>query len=92
MLISAVWMVVFWVLAVALWRRNALTRWLVPLIIALHFVYELAILRLFARIPINNGRWFLYGFMMIATVSFATWALNRSANNPYFLEDKPANE
>jgi hypothetical protein len=92
MLIATVWMVVFWVLAIALWRRIALTRWLVPLIIALHVVYETAILGLFAKVSINSGRWFLYSVMAIALVSFTFWALNRRSNNTYFWEDKPVEE
>jgi hypothetical protein len=89
---AAVWMVVFWVLAFALWRRIALTCWLVPLVIALHVVYELAILGLYAKVPINNGRWFLYTVMAIALVSFSTWALNGRSKNSYFLEDELAEE
>jgi hypothetical protein len=88
MLIAAIWMTVFWVLAITLWRKITLTRWLVPLIIVLHVVYELAILGFFAKVPINNGQWFLYGVMAIALFSFASWALNRKANNSYFWEDE----
>ena len=89
---AAVWMVVFWVLAFALWRRIALTRWLVPLVIVMHVVYELAILWLYAQVPISNERWFLYCFVTAVMVSLCAWALNRSANKFYFLEVKPAGE
>lgn len=79
-------------MAIALWRRAAFTRWLVPLFIALSLIYELAILGLFAQVPINNERWFLYSFLTVALVSFTYWALNRSAVIPYYLEDKPADK
>jgi hypothetical protein len=92
MIIAAVWMIIFWIMAIALWRRIALTRWLVPLVIVMHVVYELAILWLYAQVPISNERWFLYCFVTAVMVSFCAWALNRSANKFYFLEVKPAGE
>lgn len=92
MVIAAIWMIVFWILAVALWRKKTLTRWLVPALIALYVVYELAVLRLFAQVAISGERWFLNSFLAAALVSFAYWALNRSAAIPYYLEDEPANE
>ena len=92
MLIAAIWMVVFWVLAYALWRKIALTRWLVPALIALYAFYELAVLRLFAQVPISSERWILNSFLAIALVSLAFWALNRSAVNSYYLEDEPVDE
>jgi hypothetical protein len=92
MVIAAIWMVVFWVLAIALWRKITWTRWLVPALMALYVVYELAVLRVFAQVPISNERWFLNSFLAVALVSFAFWALNRSAVIPYYLEDEPANE
>lgn len=92
MVIAAIWLMVFWILAFALWRKITLTRWLVPALIALYVVYELALLRLFSQVPISSERWFLNSFIAVALVSFAYWALNRRVIIPYYLEDEPADE
>ena len=92
MVIAAIWMAVFWILAFALWRKIALTRWLVPLFFALYAIYELAVLGLFAQVSINSERWFLYSFLTVALVLLPYWALNRSTKNPYYSEDEPADE
>lgn len=89
-LIAAVWMVLFWSLAIALWRKMAVTRWLTPLLLAFYALYELAILGLFAQVPISSDRWLQYTIVTVALVLFAYWALNRSAANSYYLEDGPA--
>jgi hypothetical protein len=83
-------MLVFWGLAVALRRRIAATRWLVPVSLALYALYELAILGFFAQISIAEERWIQYGLIATASVLFASWALNRGAAAPYYLEDKTA--
>ena len=90
LLIAAVWMVLFWSLAIALWRKKALTRWLIPLCIAFYALYELAILAVFVQVPISSDRWLQYSFFAVTLVLFAYWALNRSAAKPYFLEDGSA--
>lgn len=89
-LIAAVWMVLFWSLAIALWRKMAVTRWLTPLLLAFYALYELAILRLFTQVPISSDRWLQYTIVTVVLVLFAYWALNRSAANSYYLEDVPA--
>ena len=53
-------------MAIALWRRAAVTRWLVPLFLALSLIYELAILGLFAQVPISNEQWLQYGLFAAA--------------------------
>lgn len=87
MLTAAVWMVLFWSSAFALWRKTALTRWLIPLLLAAYALYELAILGIFVRIPISMDRWIQNSICAAALVLFALWALNRSAAKTYYLED-----
>jgi hypothetical protein len=90
LVIAVAWMLVFWGLAFALWRRVAATRWLIPLSLALYALYELAILGIFARVSIAEQRWIQYGLITTVSVLFAYWALNRSAAAPYYLEEKTA--
>lgn len=87
---AAVWMALFWGIAIALWRRSALTCWLIPALLAVYALYELGILAFFAQVPISSDRWRLYSFFAVALVLFTYWALNRSAARSYYLEDEPA--
>lgn len=90
LVLAAAWMVLFWIAAAALWRRLALTRWLIPVLFAAYFVYEMVLLGLFAQVPISTGRWLLNGLLALVLVSYAYWALNRNAANPYYSEDRQA--
>ena len=90
LLIAAVWMLLFWCLAIALWRKIVLTRWLIPLLLAFYAVYELAIIGLFAQVPINRAQWLQHTFVAFTFVLFAYWALNKSSAKSYYLEDGPA--
>jgi hypothetical protein len=84
MIIAAVWTAVYWSMAIALWRKAAVTRWLIPLFLALNALYEIAILGLFAQVPITGDQWLLYGLFAVALVIFAWWALNRGAAKAYY--------
>lgn len=90
MLIAAAWMALFWGMAFALSRRIALTRWLIPLLLAVYVLYELAILGIFVRVPISRDRWIQNSVCAVALVLFAFWALNISAAKAYYLEDGPS--
>jgi hypothetical protein len=88
---AAVWMASFWVLAVILWRKNSIVRWLVPLFLSLYALFELIILALFAKVPISEQRWIQYGIFAVSFVLFVLWALNRTPARIYYSEEKLAN-
>lgn len=90
LLIAAIWMLLFWSLAIALWRKIVLTHWLIPLLLAFYALYELALMGLFAQVPINRARWLQHTFVAFTLVLFAYWALNKGTAKSYYLEDGPA--
>ncbi len=90
LILAAGWMLAFWGLAFALWRKMTATQRLIPILLAVYALYELAILYVFARISISEQRWIQHGLISVVTVVFAYWALNRSATIPFYLEEEPA--
>ena len=90
LVIAAGWMVLFWGLAIALWRRWPFTRWLIPLLLLLYALYELVLQGLFVRIPISGQSWLLRILLYSVAVLFAIWSLNRSKARSYFAVAQPA--
>jgi hypothetical protein len=90
LVVAALWMFVFWGLAIALWRKAAVTRWLVPLLLAVHALYELVVLGIFAQVPVSEQRWIQDRLFSVLLILLSYWALNRGASRPYFSEEDPA--
>ena len=90
LVISVGWMVLFLGSAMALWRRQPLTRWLIPLLLLLYALYELVLQGLFVRIPISGQSWLLRILLYSVAVLFAIWSLNRSKARSYFAVAQPA--
>ncbi len=55
--VAAVWMLLFWGSAIALWRRQAVSRWLIPLLLVLYALYELVLQGLYVQIPVSGQSW-----------------------------------
>ena len=81
---AAIWMVLFWGAAAALWRRRSFVTWLIPLLLILAAVYELTMLGLYVLVPVNKLSWLLRVWLYLVTVLFAFWSLNRSPSRLYF--------
>ena len=90
LVISAAWTILFWGSAVALWRRAALTRWLIPLLILLYALYDLLLQGLFVQTPITGQGWLLRILLYDVAILFALYSLNRRAARSYFIATQPA--
>ena len=86
LIIAAVWMVLFWGAAVALWRRKPFVSWLIPLLLTLVALYELTMLGLYVRTPEVDQGWLVRVWLYAAVILFATWSLNRKAAKSYFAQ------
>lgn len=84
MVIAALWMVLFWGAAVALWRRKAFTSWFIPLLLTLAALYELTLLGLFVQNSESGESWLIRIWLYSVMILFAAWALNRGAAKPFF--------
>ena len=89
--LAAGWMLLFWIVAIALWLKKAYTRWMIPLLIALYALYELVLVELYVRVPVSLGSTLLRIVLSAAAVLFAVWALNRDpARNFFQMEERLA--
>jgi hypothetical protein len=88
LLVAAGWAIGFWIVAVLVWRKQAVTRWLAPLLLFVHRLYELAVLALFSQVPVDEQRWIQHSLVTLLLVSYTIYALNRSAARAYFSEER----
>lgn len=89
---ALIWAFIFLCLAIALWRRKTVVRWLAPLLLAGYAAYELVLLARFAQVSIDEQRWLLYVIVAGAALLWSVWALNNSAARSYFSEEVTAVE
>lgn len=90
LVIAVIWMALFWGSAIALWRRRSWVRWLIPLLLLLYALVELALQGLFVPIPISGQSWLLRFLLYDSVILFAFWSLNRSKGRAYFVATQPA--
>jgi len=90
LVIAVGWTVLFWGMAIVLWRRCPFTRWLIPMLLLLLALYELMLQGLFVRIPISGQSWLLRILLYSVAILFAIWSLNRSKARSYFTVAQPA--
>ena len=86
LVLSIAWAVIFTLLAAAIWRRQALVRWLVPLALILYVLYRLGISSLSA---VNEGleSFWLWLLAFVILILFSIWSLNRPPGAAYFAEN-----
>ncbi len=87
LVMAAVWMVLFWGAAFALWRNKSFTTWFIPLLLGLIALYELTIWGLFVQISGNGQGWLMRIWLFATLVILAFWSLNRSSVKYYFNQD-----
>lgn len=80
---AAVWMVLFWGAAFALWRRKSFTSWFIPSLIGLVALYELTIWGLFIQITGSGQGWLVRICFYAMLIIFAFWSLNRKSVENY---------
>jgi hypothetical protein len=82
--LALVWAILFLDAAVALWRGRGRSRKSVPLILFLYAAYELSLLAWFARSPVARQGWLVDLLFYLLLIGWSSWALNRTAVQPYF--------
>lgn len=82
---ATAWGILFMGMGVALWRKRPLTRYLLPLFLALYSLLEIACLLLLRAQPeLHPQAWQLPVLIYATAVLFSAWALNRKAALVYF--------
>lgn len=84
LLIAGVWVVIFWGLAWAVWRRRPFSQKAIPGLTALYAAYDLGLPFIYPTARLNQTNWLLTGAFYIIIILFMAWALNRPAANAYF--------
>jgi len=90
LVISAGWMALLLGTAVALWNRRVFTRWLVPGVLSLYVLYQLALTAVYVRAPVNALHWLPDVLLATAVILYSAWALNRETATSYFVEEGQA--
>lgn len=80
-IISVVWGIIFTALALAIWRRTASTRWLVPVTLTVYAIYRAGI---YLTSPEGNGVEIVWVFFFAVWILFSIWALNRAEAERYY--------
>lgn len=78
--LAAVWAGLFFGLTIALWRRREMTRWWLPLSVALYGAYRMFALFVLILEPVAQQAWLVRLLPLLALSCFAAWALNRPAS------------
>jgi hypothetical protein len=73
----------FFILAWQLWRKRPFTIQAIPITISWYTVYETAVWLIFAQPPRNWPLWLISSFLLIGSILFTRWALQRAAQT-YF--------
>lgn len=84
LVMAAVWVLLLWGSALALWQRRPFTRQLIPSLLLIYAAYELGILLLFAQSDPARSGWLVSALFYAGLVLFSYWALNRTAVVTYF--------
>lgn len=81
---AAVWSILFMAAAIALWQHRAWTRFMIPLLLLAHGIYQLGLLSFFSRSNASRNGWLAIGLLLMLALLVSLWALNRSAVRWYF--------
>lgn len=81
LLMSLVWALVFLLMGLALWRRLAVVRVLLPVAVFFYGVYHLLLLFLFAPAPAARQGWPMQLLLLVAATAWITWICWRPAHH-----------
>lgn len=84
------WTLLFLGSAVALKRRHAFTRWLIPLLICLYALLDFFLQVVYVSVPSTIQDWLLRILIFGAALLFAVWSLNSSAARAYLVRVRQA--
>lgn len=92
LIMALVWGIVFIGLAEALRRRRPSARRLIPLMLACYALYETGLIFFVLTLNMNATRQALAleTVLIVASVVFTFWALNRTAVSRYFIDQESA--
>ena len=90
LIIASVWAILFWGVAVGLFLRRSVTRWLAPVLVILYALYELGLEGLFESTTIPVQGWLLRILLYDGVIIFVIWSLNRKEAESYFADAQPA--
>lgn len=81
---ALIWAVLFIGATSALWQRRPFTRPLIPNLLLGYAMFNLSLLALAIRIPLNRQSWLIETILYTGLVLFSYWTMNRPATLSYF--------
>lgn len=84
LLMALIWVIFFTGTAVALWQKRPFSRHLIPNLILSYALFNLSLLALGIRTPLNRQSWLMEIVLYTGLVLFSYWAMNRPATISYF--------
>lgn len=82
--LAILWSVLFIAAAVALWQRRAWVRFIIPLLLFTHGIYQVVMVLLFTRSAGSRNAWPAIGLLFTLATFFSVWALYRPSVQWYF--------
>jgi len=86
---AVLWALLLWSAAVALWQKQPLSRYVIPILLVLFALYEFSLTAFYAATPAGGAVWLRRLLTLAAPVLFTIWALNRTAVTHYFQKEFP---
>ena len=83
LVVAGLFLFLFFWLAWQLWRKRPFTIQAIPFTVSWYTVYETSVWLIFAQSPRNWSLWVISSLLLIGTVLFTRWSLQRAAQ-PYF--------
>lgn len=84
LVLALFWCILILITAVALWQRRKWTRFMVPLLLLIHGIYQVGLVLLFARSAASRNAWPLIGLLFTLVGLFSFWALYRPSVRWYY--------
>jgi hypothetical protein len=84
LILTAIWTILFWAAALALWQKRPFTRRAIPSILTIYMGFELGMLFAFAKAGPARSGWLTTTLFYLFCIAFSYWALNRTAVQSYF--------
>lgn len=86
LVIAAIWTILLWAAALALWQKRPFTRRAIPSILTIYMGFELGILFAFTQSDPARSGWLITALFYLFCIAFSYWTLNRTAVKSYFKE------
>lgn len=83
--LAGFWAVVFLLLALGLWQRRRVVRYLLPPAVFFYGILHLALWQFFASAPAARQGWFMQLALLIVATAWTTWVCLRQAHGDVWL-------